>query len=92
MSVYTKKDVVERVDILTGETVTIPKKWIGTEYEQGYVKAAEEVAIPEGNPEDAWTVPQIDAYAAREAIDFGDATTKPKKLEVIAAAIAAKKS
>lgn len=42
-----------------------------------------EVQIPDGKPEKGWTVPQLKAYAEREGIDLGGATTKDPILEVL---------
>ncbi len=90
MKLYSDKDVVDAVVVETGEEVQIPKKWIGTEFADGYdvqgkadKKSDEPVVIPEGDPSDDWTVKQIDAYAEREGIDLGEASKKGEKLAVI---------
>lgn len=44
------------------------------------------VVIPEGDPVEAWKNDQIEAFAAREGIDLGDATKKADMLAAIAAA------
>lgn len=45
--------------------------------------AAGEVAIPEGNPTDAWKNAQLDAYAEREGIDVSTAKNKADRLTAI---------
>ena len=55
------------------------------------VKAAKpesstEVTVPEGDPSDKWTVPQLELFAKQKEIDLGSASSKPEKLAVIAAA------
>lgn len=41
------------------------------------------VEIPAGDPEDSWTVKQLEAYALREQVDLGSASTKAEKLSVL---------
>ncbi|MEU1432135.1 hypothetical protein ABZ412_34215 [Nocardia sp. NPDC005746] len=42
--------------------------------------------VPESEPSESWTVPQLRDYAADKKIDLGDATKKADVLAVIAAA------
>lgn len=49
--------------------------------------APEVVEIPDGDPVEAWTKKQLDAYAVREELDVGNAKSKP---DIVAALIAAK--
>ncbi|MFB3980332.1 hypothetical protein [Microbacterium proteolyticum] len=44
---------------------------------------AGEVFVPEGNPTDAWTNAQLDAYAGREGIDVSGAKNKAARLTAI---------
>lgn len=46
-------------------------------------KQAKAVEIPEGKPEEKWTVDQLKAYAARENIALGDVLKKAEILGVI---------
>lgn len=47
-------------------------------------KAAPEAPeIPEGDPAEAWTVKQLQAYADREEIDLGNAKTKTEILAAL---------
>lgn len=88
VKLYTEDDMVDAT--FGGEEVKIPKKWVGTEYADGYVVdgKADEVVIPDGDPEDAWTIKQIDAYAEREGIDLSKVANK--KADKIAAILEAK--
>jgi len=43
----------------------------------------ESVEIPEGKPSRQWNKPQLAAYAEREDIDLGDASTKDDILAVL---------
>lgn len=97
MKTYTEKDFVDVVDEAGEPAGSYPKAWQGTEFWPDGVKPAGRtssrqsapapdapVEIPEGDPSDDWKVPQIDAYAAREGIDLGDAKNKADKLAAIA--------
>jgi hypothetical protein len=42
--------------------------------------------VPEGDPTDAWTKVQLQALAKRDAIELGEAKTKPEILAAILAA------
>jgi hypothetical protein len=88
MKLYTDADMVDAV--FAGEEVRIPKKWVGTEYADGYVfpEKDDDVAIPEGDPVEAWTAKQLDAYADREGIDLSKVANK--KAEKLAAILDAK--
>lgn len=88
LKLYTDADMVDAE--FAGEEVKIPKSWVGTEYADGYVfpEKADEVTIPDGEPVEAWTVKQIDAYAERERIDLSGVGTK--KDERLAAVLDAK--
>ncbi|EFQ82708.1 hypothetical protein HMPREF0063_11917 [Aeromicrobium marinum DSM 15272] len=97
MKLYTEKDFVDVVDEVTDEAAgSVPKGWLGKEFGTGLKKAGkgkatppadpDPVVVPEGAPEEAWTVPQIDAWAEREGFDFGDAKNKGEKLAAITAA------
>lgn len=46
-------------------------------------KQTKPVEIPQGNPEEKWTVDQLRAYADRGNIDLGDAKVKAEILGVI---------
>jgi hypothetical protein len=46
----------------------------------------EEEAEPDGSPSEAWTVPQLVAYAKDHEIDLGEATKKADVLVAIKAA------
>lgn len=90
LKLYTDSDMVDAV--FAGEEVKIPKKWVGTEYADGYVladkaaKGSEPVVVPEGAPTDEWTVPQLDKYAADNAVDgYSAAKKKDEKLPLIVA-------
>jgi hypothetical protein len=48
--------------------------------------APPDVQVPDGDPTDAWTVAQIDKFAADRSIDLGGATNKADKLAAINAA------
>lgn len=81
LKLYSDSDMVDAT--FAGEEVKIPKKWVGTEYADGYVLAEKTVDIPEGDPTDKWKVDELKAYASRESIDLGDATTKADILKVV---------
>lgn len=92
VKLYTESEMVDAT--LNGEEVKIPKKWIGTEYADGYVvgeakKAADEpVVIPDGDPVEAWTAKELDAYAVREGVDLSKVANK--KADKLAAILDAK--
>jgi len=96
MAIYTDKDFIDVVDEAgTPQPHPIPKQWIGTDLAPGMKPAkgkkksdddSGEVEIPDGDPNDNWTVKQIDAYAKREGIDFDDEPNKAEKLDAIAKA------
>lgn len=44
-----------------------------------------QASYPEGTPDDAWTVPQIEAYAAAKNISLTGCTTKAEKLAAVTA-------
>ncbi len=50
------------------------------------VESASEVSLPEGDPADSWTVPQLKLYAEQNSIDIAGAKNKPEVLAAIAAA------
>lgn len=56
-------------------------------YQVIYAPAAAEVEIPEGDPADGWTVPQLKAFAESKSIDLGKAKTKPEILAALAVAV-----
>lgn len=102
---YKESDYVDVVDEVTGEPHPhkIPKAWLGTEFAQGLKKAPKsgssdakaksdggDVEIPEGAPTEDWTAKQLDAYAKRENLDIGSASTKADKVAAIAKAQAEK--
>lgn len=88
LKLYTESDMVDAT--FAGEEVQIPKKWVDTEYADGYVfpEKTDEVKIPDGDPAESWTVKQIDAYAERESIDLSKVGAK--KDERLAAVLDAK--
>lgn len=78
---------------LKGRSVTVPDEavdfytargWFVAGTEPKSTKSADPVVVPDGDPEKAWNHAQLDAYAEREGIDFGDATNKEDKLAAIA--------
>lgn len=44
---------------------------------------SDEVEIPEGDPTDKWTVPQLKAYATANTVDLGEAKNKDDILAVL---------
>lgn len=52
--------------------------------EVGVISEVEDaVEVPEGDPSDAWTVKQLDAYASREGVDVAGASNKAEKLALL---------
>ena len=87
---YQEDDFVDVVDANGVPHPPIPKQWLGTEHAPGFKKApkdgaADSVVVPTSEPDDTWTVPQIDKYAADNKVDLGDAKKKDEKLPLIAA-------
>lgn len=89
---YADKDFVQVVREGSDEPLPdlVPKSWLGTDLLEddvvefkGGSKPTEPVTIPEGEPTDKWTVPQIDLYAETHTVDLGSASTKGEKLPVI---------
>lgn len=97
MPAYSAKDFVDIVDKDGNALDPVPKTWLGTDLvpagvtkagKGGKASKSEEsdnaVEVPEGDPSDAWSVKQIDAYAADHGIDLSGASNKADKLAVIA--------
>jgi len=76
-----------------GRVVDVPEAKVDYFLNRGWavdvVVAEPDVAIPEGDPSDEWTVKQLGAFAEREGIDLAGAT---KKADVVAAITAARTS
>lgn len=53
---------------------------------KGAKSKAAKGAIPEGDPSESWTNPQLDAYAKSRGIDLGKPKNKGERLKAIAAA------
>lgn len=70
------------------ERVEVEEQPAGTDTGSG--SGSSDVAIPEGDPVEAWTVPQVDAFAKREGID-GINGSKPEKIAALAAALKEKR-
>ena len=49
----------------------------------------EQVTLPEGDPTEKWTAPQLKKFAADNGIELGEAKKKDEVWSVIAAALAA---
>lgn len=45
----------------------------------------DEVEIPEGDPAESWTVPQLKAYAKAKGIELGKVKSKPEVLALVSA-------
>lgn len=92
-TVYAEKDYVQVAHEGAAEPFPdpVPRTWLGTDLlpddvvEFKSAKADPPVDIPEGEPTEKWTVPQIDAYAAKHEVDLGGASKKDEKLALIVA-------
>lgn len=94
---YESKDFIDVVDEHDNPLPDpVPKRWLGTDLLPPGVKKAsakstektsdpKAVEIPEGEPTEAWTVPQIDKYAEVNEVDLGDVKKKDEKLPLIVA-------
>lgn len=93
-SAVTGPEFVEVVVKATGKTSTVPAEWVGhpvlgagiTPVEPEPVVDVEEVGKP---PTSKSTTAELEAYAEKAGIDLGEASTNPKRLQVIEDAIAA---
>jgi hypothetical protein len=89
-TLYTDKDFVDVYDGNGVKLDPVPKSWLGTELlPDGVTDKApksdkDDVVIPEGNASEDWTAEQIKAYAKRENIALGSATSKGDMVKAIA--------
>lgn len=94
---YTEKDFVDVYDEQGNKLDPVPKKWLGTDLLPTGVSdkkpaGAGEVTIPDGEPSEEWTGDQLKAYAKREDLSLGGASSKGDIVKAIADAKAAKAS
>lgn len=87
-SAYDKDSVKHAIAAGLVEKVDVEEQPAGTDTGSG--SGSSEVEIPEGDPVEAWTVPQVDAFAKREGID-GITGSKPEKIAAITAALKEKR-
>lgn len=89
---YQESDLVDVYDASGVKLDPVPKRWVGTDLLPVGVtdkapKGADEpaeVVVPDGDPHDGWTVPQIDKYAEAKGVTFdSDVKTKAAKLAVL---------
>ena len=93
MGDYKKSDIVDVVDENDQPLGSVPKQWIGTDLLPASAKKAgksqsssEPVEVPDGEPTEKWTVPQLDLYASEKSVDgYGEAKDKKAKLELVEA-------
>lgn len=83
-------EFVDAYDTTTGEKLPnqVPKAWLDKNTfphlsTTAPVPDVPTVAIPTGDPNETWTIPQIGAYAERRGIDVAAAKTKPEYLAAV---------
>lgn len=88
---YEESDFVDVYDEAGTKLDPVPKQWVGTDLLQPGVtdkapEGADQVKLPDGKPDDSWTVPQLKKFAADAdpVIDLGDAKKKDDILKIVA--------
>lgn len=91
-TVYAEKDYVQVGYEGASEPLpdAVPKTWLSTDLlPDGVVefkastKADAPVEIPDGEPTEKWTVPQIELYGTEHDVDLASASKKDEKLALI---------
>lgn len=89
-TLFTDSDFVDVYDGNGVKLDPVPKSWLGTDLvPEGVTNKApksekDDVVIPDGDASEDWTADQLKAYAKRENIALGSATSKGDIVKVIA--------
>jgi hypothetical protein len=89
-TLYTDKDFVDVYDGNGVKLGPVPKSWLGTDLlpagvtDKAPASDKADVVIPDGDASEDWTADQLKAYAKRENIALGSATSKGDIVKVIA--------
>lgn len=89
-TLYTENDFVDVYDANGVKLDSVPKAWVGTDLLPAGVtdkapKSDDDVKIPDGDPSEDWTVPQLTAWATKQEppVDLGGATKKDDIVAIV---------